>query len=72
MSIFIMEYQHNLMVLGARDTSVSDKPLPRKVRSNAFLVFVFQTFNTPINVSWTLFNIGLGVRYDLSRDSWRS
>ena len=72
MSIFIMEYQHNLMVLGARDTSVSDKPLPRKVRSNAFHVFVFQTFNTPINVSWTMFNIRLGVRYDLSHDSWRS
>ena len=72
MSIFIMEYQHNLMVLGARDTSVSDKPLPRKVRSNAFHVFVFQTFNTPINVSCTMFNIRLGVRYDLSHDSLRS
>ena len=65
-----MEYQHKLMVLGARDTSVSDKSLPVKVRSNAFHVFVIKTFNTPINVSWTLFNIGLGVRYDLSRDSW--
>ena len=67
-----MEYQHKLMVLGASDTSVCDKSLPLKVRSSAFHVFVFQTLNAPINVSWTLFNIGLGVRYDLSHDSWRS
>ena len=71
-SIFLLRNTNNLVTLGANDTSVFDKPLPVKVFSSAFNVFVFQTFNTPINVSWTLFNIRLGVRYDLSHDSLRS
>ena len=71
-SIFLLRNTNNLVTLGANDTSVSDKSFPLKVRSSAFHVFVFQTFNAPINVSWAFFNTWLGVRYDLSHDSLRS